>query len=358
MAWTITLEVVDCSETSTKLAGASVLDGSTSSTSVTDATGHVTFTKDDALATFIVKVSIHGYIGGNKSLNRPQAGTTQSLCLNPLPVGTDPDNPDAPTGHGGDTGGGCFIVTATTGSAQSAEITRLRHLRDRVASTSRLGDQLIAVIYRDYAQFSPAIAVELERDLLTQKAVLWGAVRPLLAWYSLAGVLAFEHTDRAAVAQASRDVRDACPRYLGGPSIIAVLEAIRAGHPLPVASHPLLQEFAPRIQAAAGLRFASWAILDPLLRAWRCATERLDVVDQVAQWLATAPLDALSPPRDPQLLAKELTVLATFFDFQPAARRQIGERLIPAWPDAADALARAGFGPSVCNQVAGAAGQK
>ena len=347
MPWAITVEVVDAAVPSFKIAGASVSDGTILGSGLTDANGQLIYAVDDAFNQYIVRithpgVTIHaafGYIPKNFTLNKSSAGTIQVVPLNPAP--------DPGTGTGDPTTPSCFIVSATTGSPQSAEVNRLRQLRDRVASASRLGDQLIDVIYRDYAQFSPAIAVELERDLMTQKAVLWGAVRPLLAWYSLAGVLAFDHTDRNAVTQATRQVADACPRYLGGASIVALLEGIRAGDPLPAASHPLLQEFAPRIQAAATLRFASWAILDPLVRVWRSATDRVDVVDQVAQWLATAPLDALPPPRDPQLLEHELAVLAGFFDFRPTARRQLGARLATAWPDAAGALTRAGLGPDM-----------
>jgi hypothetical protein len=206
-----------------------------------------------------------------------------------------------------------------------------------------LGGQLIDVIYRDYYQFSPAIAAELEQDMIAQKAVLWVIVRPLLAWYTLAGVLALEQADPKKVKQAAQDVLNACPRYLGGSSIIALLDTIRAGETLPPDSHPLLLGFAPRIAAATRLRFASWAILDPLDRVWRSTTDHLDVVDEVAQWLATAPLEALAPPSDPQMLDVELGVLAGFFDFRPMARLQLGERLAAAWPDAACALERAGL---------------
>jgi hypothetical protein len=207
-----------------------------------------------------------------------------------------------------------------------------------------VGGQLIDEIYREYAQFSPAIAIELERDLITQKAVLWGVVRPLLAWYSLAGVLAFEPANQTAIDLATRDLKAACPRYLGGESIIGLLEAVHAGAPLPAGTNPLLVEFAPRLQAAARLRCASWAILDPLLRTWRSATERLDVADQVGQWLATAPLDVLTPPGAPDVLEAELHTLAGFLAFKPLARRQLGERLTATWPDAASAVARAGLG--------------
>ena len=246
--------------------------------------------------------------------------------------------------------GGCFIVSATTGSSQSEEVNNLRALRDRVSGASRLGGQLIDVIYREYYQFSPNIAAELQQDGIARVLVLSAIVRPLLAWYSLAGTLALEQSNEQAVRQATGAVSSACPTYLGGASIVSLLEAIRAGEALPPNSHPLLLEFASRMQGAAPLPFAAWAILDPLIRVWRSATDHLDVVDEVAQWLATAPLEALAPPSDPELLELELGVLASFFDFRPAARRQLAARLSAAWPAEVGALNRAGFDSQVIDR--------
>ena len=50
----------------------------------------------------------------------------------------------------------------SNGSAESAEVNRLRRLRDRVAARSGLAGELIDRIYRDYYQFSPDIAADLE----------------------------------------------------------------------------------------------------------------------------------------------------------------------------------------------------
>src|SRR6266498_456915 len=273
MSWTVTLEIVDCALPSTKLAGVEVLDGSTNSKSLTDVNGQVSYTKDDSLSNFIVKTNLIGYIGKNFSLSKTENGTIKHDCLQPIPDGIDPNDTNAPTGFGGDTDGGCFIVSATTGSSESTEVVRLRQLRDHVATASRLGGQLIDLIYRDYSQFSPEIAAELEQDVVAQKAVLWVVVRPLLAWYSLAGRLAQEPADQKAANQAAQEVLNACPQYLGGSSIIPLLEAIRGGGALPADAHPLFLEFAPRIQEAARLRFASWEIIDPLIKAWRSATD-------------------------------------------------------------------------------------
>jgi hypothetical protein len=235
----------------------------------------------------------------------------------------------------------CFILTATTGSSASEEIGRLRQLRDRVAAVSGLGAQLIDAIYGEYFQFSPAIAADLEQDAMAREAVLQIVVRPLFAWYTLAGAVGLER-DAGAVKRAVRDVGKACPRYFGS-TIAPLLETIRAGEPLPPRAPRLLLDFAPKIQEAAQFRFASWAILDPLVRVWTSTSRHLDVTDEVAQWLATAPLEALGPPRDAAALEREFGGLAEFLDFNTAARQQLGARLLEAWPDAAEALERHGL---------------
>jgi hypothetical protein len=261
----------------------------------------------------------------------------------------DVNNHDGGCGHGDDCSGpptpdsgGCFIVSATTGSSRSAEVESLRRLRDRVAAASGLGSQLIDTIYGEYYRFSPAIAAELGQATMARQAVLWVVVRPLLAWYTLAGTLAFDHKDRDAVKRATRDLIGACPRFLGRASIARLLDAIRAGEPVPANAPALLREFAPQVEAAARMPFASWAILDALVHAWRSSTHQ-DAVDAVAQWLASAPLDKLPTPAHADLFDLELGALARFFDFHPSARRPLGERLARARPDALRALVRHGF---------------
>jgi len=244
---------------------------------------------------------------------------------------------------GGGSGRGCFIVSAATGSAESEEVHRLRQLRDRIAGVSRFGADLIDVIYREYYQFSPAIAAEVEQDAFTQQAVLRIIVRPLLAWYTLAGTLAFEHRDEEAIQRAAREVLKSCPTNLGGSSLVALLDAIRSGEQLPGDTPQILRDFAPRIQEAASYSGASWAILDPLMRTWKSAIDQLDVIDQVSQWLANAPLESLPRPGTAEELDRELGVLTNFFCFRPDARLQLGARLTAAWPDMTSTLARHGF---------------
>jgi hypothetical protein len=256
--------------------------------------------------------------------------------------------PRDPCNHGGQCGGGsggngCFIVSAATRSSESPEIHRLRELRQRVVARSALGAQLIERIYDEYFQFSPAIAARLEQDGMARLATLWIVVRPLLAWYTLAGALGMKEATEIAVSQIIDELFDRCSGNPAGPSIASMLEAIRSEAPLPEDTPELLLDFESRLRQAAKLRYASWAILDPMVRIWRCHSGRAGLVHEVAEWLAAAPLERLRPPVALAELEAQLRILATFYDFEPAARRQAGSRLAEAWPEAVAALRRFGF---------------
>ncbi|HEU4843691.1 MAG TPA: hypothetical protein VFT05_05460 [Burkholderiaceae bacterium] len=280
---------------------------------------------------------------------------------------------------------GCFVVSAATGSAQSDEVHVLRRLRARVAARSVLAARLIDAVYDEYARFSPAIANRIEGDVLARRAVLLAVVRPLLAWYGLAGTLAFDGRGESAT-RAARALAAACPRYVGRALLAEVLDSLAAGRALPPAASPLLRGLGPELRTAAGLRCARWAVFDPLARAWRAAAGRADVVEEVAQWLAQAPFELLpkavpSPsfatrpgaaPRAPfaipaggaapppewpagaaaraddappgvDVTDEDLLALAGLYGFQPAALRTLGARLAAAWPQARAMLARCGY---------------
>jgi hypothetical protein len=252
-----------------------------------------------------------------------------------------------PCNHGGQCGGGssngCFIVSAATQSTESTEIHRLRQLRQRVIAKSALGAQLIERIYGEYYQFSPAIAARLQQDGMARMATLGIVVRPLLAWYTLAGALALPDAGQKVVSDAMEEILKACSGNLAEPSISSLLEVIRSGAPLPEDTPEMLLAFEPRLRQAAKLPYASWAILDPLMRMCTLETGKTDLVYEVSQWLAAAPLETLKRPAKAADLEAQLAILATFYDFEPKARRQAGSRLAQAWPDVAAALQRFGF---------------
>jgi hypothetical protein len=253
-----------------------------------------------------------------------------------------------PCNHGGGCGGGpsgngCFIVTAATQSPQSAEIQRLRQLRQRVVAKSALGAQLIERIYGEYYQFSPALAARLEGNDMARVATLWVVVRPLLAWYTLAGALALEEAGPWAVREAVGEVRNALSSDLLGLPIGTLLETIRSGAPLPPETPEMLLAFEPRLREAAKLRYASWAILDPLVRMWSTEKDPAGLVSEVSQWLAAAPLETLTPPARVEDLEAQIEILADFYEFEPKARQQVGSRLAAAWPEVVGALQSYGF---------------
>jgi hypothetical protein len=238
--------------------------------------------------------------------------------------------------------GGCFIVSASTGSPQSEEVQQLRVLRDRIATASGLSGRLIDLIYSEYYQFSPEIALRVEQDRMTRQAVLAVVVRPLLAWYALAGKLALDgrgpETDAAA-----RAIVAACPIFLGRARIAAALSAVQNGEPLPDGAARLMGELSDKIREATKMRIAAWAILDPLARLWHAAARGEDMIQAVSNWLAEAPLQAVTPPGHQATLDLELASLARLLAFNPGVKPLLGRRLAVAWPDAMEAMARHGF---------------
>jgi hypothetical protein len=237
----------------------------------------------------------------------------------------------------------CFIVSAATGSPDSAEVKRMQQIRARVAAVSALSEQLIAEILREYYQFSPEIAADVGGDEVARTAVLGIVVRPLMAWYALAVTLGLELSDAKTVERYVRELLGACASHPGSLSTAAALEAIRSGKPLPADVPSTILPFMDRARQAGRSQFASWAILDPLVRAWSLGARHADVIEEVSQWLGSAPLESLPQPTDPNVLDEELKKLSGFFDFRPAARRQLGTRLASAWPEAVPALTKHGF---------------
>jgi hypothetical protein len=223
-------------------------------------------------------------------------------------------------------------------------VKRLQEVRAQIGARSPITGRLINEILREYYRFSPEIARLLEKDAVARRAILAVVVRPLIAWYALVSALGLERGDSDAVSHAAQGLLDACPRLIGESRIAPLLEAIQAGSPTPPNGAPeQLCVFWPRITQIAGLHLASWALLDALVRAWTITSRHADVLSEVADWLATAPLAEILPSNDPNELEVELASLAEFFDFEPRARRELGNRLARAWPSATESLRRHDF---------------
>ena len=326
MSWTMTLEVVDCGATNTFLSGADVRLGLLN-IGVTDAGGRISATIDDFTTLPIFKISKTDYVANNFVFDKAvHANTVQQVCLvNP---GTIPDGHDPNVGgaSGGQEfgGGGCFIVTATTGSPDSTELVQLRALRDRVSTISPLGSKFIEAIYAEYAQFSPAIANELASDDTARELVLDMVVRPLLAWYTLAGDLGLNPQNHNHDT-AARNVTDACPPQYE-ELMLGLLQSVHTDAQSPDTP---LNDLTPH---AADYPLAAWALLDPLTRAWHAHRDHLDITEQIAQWLATAPLEQLDLTMSTETFQRELETLTGFLTFNPQQQQRMHNRLTTAHP--------------------------
>ena len=327
MSWAVTLIVNGC-QYNQPIAGALVTDGVGGG--YTDSYGQFIAVIDDAYTAYIVQISKSGYQTRAFTFDKSQVGKVQTTCLN-VYVPPPPPPPNGPK---------CFIVTAATGSARSDEVVELRALRERVIAAAPLAGRLIDAIYDEYARFSPAIAEQVGSSETLRMGVLSVVVRPLFAWYRLAGQLAFDPADDVAVERAAAGLAAACPRYLGPLRVASCLRALVEGEPLPPTAPALAVELAPRLREAMRLRLASWAIFDPLLRTWGDVAQGADMRREIADWLAGAPLDVLQLP-SPEQLDAELKSLGGLLAFDGRARARLGERLRDAWPAAQNALERA-----------------
>jgi hypothetical protein len=326
---TVTVQVTDCNDSSKRIQGATLTDGSFTSPG-TNSSGEVTisFPYDD----YVVMLSAPGYQTVQIYLSETAGGPLPE-CLSKSGGGAVATSTD-----------GCFIVTATTGSDASEQIIQLRALRERVFSLSPLSARLAIKVAAEYYQFSPAIAADLERDAIGKTVALTLAVRPLIAWYALACALALDAGDQAAVEAATKAFHAARPPALAMNGLGALLEAIRSGSPLPYGVPEGLQAYLPKIRQGASLPFVNWFVLDPLVRLCSLEDERADVADEISQWLARAPLAMIDAPDEtPDDLDSELRTLAAFFNFSPKGRVELGRGLLAAWPAARDSLARHGF---------------
>lgn len=274
--------------------------------------------------------------------------STLGYCLR------DVNNHDGGCGRGSDCSGpptpgdgGCFIVSAATGSATSLEVQLLRRLRDRVSAKSVLCARLIDAIYEEYERLSPPIADEIREEPMARQLVLTLVVQPLLAWYRLAGAVAFDRAEPSVVTHHIETWRRAKAAAGDTRALLALLESVRDGtaasEQLPPIVRPVLTAFGP----TPACPLTQWAILDALRGAFKADDADGAVRGGVAQWLAAAPIERLPTWNQTLLLEQELAALARIFDFDPEARWKLGARLAERRATALDALRRHGFiGPS------------
>ena len=312
----VTLRVTACSGGAV-LAGAGISDGY--ATAYTNSYGELLVGWNESLYEgYAYHVSKTGYVTRSVPLYNSQNGTTVTTCLDAASSGGG--------GSGGTSGGiSCFIVTAASGSPETEEVEALRRLRDQVAARSKIADSLIAAVYDEYWQFSPAIAEQITGSGDTREMAMLAVVRPLLGWYSLATSLALCDGK----ADAHRDALvEACPGWVDPGSIAALIDHVRRHRAVPHDAPPFVASIAEHLVKGASLPLVDWAILRPLQTAWELAISGGQADEAIAKWLEDAPIEAASPDRS----AGEVAALATLLDFAPISRRNLLSRIDAAVP--------------------------
>lgn len=332
MPWAVTIKITDCASNS-PLPGAWASDGAYGNYTANSYGEIVTYVHDpwESLRIFVGNGC---YNTREFWLNRGEhEGQTVTICLNRSPDCPPPS--DRPI---------CFIVSATTGSPESAENMRLNMMRDRMMKSTQIGGALLEAIYADYYSFSPAIARELDADLALRDGVLKLIVRPLIAWYGLVESLVLDSRDERAAERGATAVREACAAARRpARDVLATLQRIRYGEGLEPGVDRVLSYIASRWPDEEALPFAGWAIIDPLTRAWHCAADGVDPRMSAGAWLLSAPLEDLPTPPAEEDLGAELSLLARGPFADPLLRTAIGARLGAAWPELTHELRRHGF---------------
>jgi len=183
----------------------------------------------------------------------------------------------------------------------------------------------IDAVYGEYNQFGPAIADELRRDDDTRELVLDTVVRPLLAWYELAGALALADAGVDTLLESLRRQVQRCVDMLAGGGLETAVLGITDGEVSeagPTAVPSGLALLAPRF---VDYPLASWALLDPLMRLWRAAhrIDEVDLIAEIGEWLAAAPFKVAAGRES---LPDEVRSVTGFLGDHPELSRQLQDK--------------------------------
>jgi len=257
----------------------------------------------------------------------------------------------------------CFIVSAASGSPRSPEVEAFRRLRDDSLRCTHLGQVLFEAFFREYYQFSPRIAAEIEGSPEFKRAVLDFFVEPLLGFFAIfrevaGGPVGAAASARGHLAEAGRS------RGLSAPGVAAIAGRLAheadpgaaAADPGVVGADPDFERALGRILAAAsersaGLAVTRWSLLAPLAMFWDwAASQSLDSAPPdfercILAWLGRLPVVAVDAYRSPGVLSGDLALLPGAGVRNPRVATRIAERVVAAFdlPEDIRAAAAAEF---------------
>jgi hypothetical protein len=231
-------------------------------------------------------------------------------------------------GPAGPSGNGCFIVSAVSGSPQSASVNRLNRTRDLLLRASVLGRDLVERIYREYYAFSPAIAAELTADPALRAMVHADVVAPLVEWYGLVEAR-YLHGD-ANIVTALAEMLLAGIQQGDMTGLSDSYSAFARAAPLPVNAPSGLVYLRERIGSQAlSTALVRWAYAEPLDACFACAAQGADARDLLAKmagWIGRIPLEGAAAHRGAAEFETEVRNLAAALG-EPAMRHALGARL-------------------------------
>jgi hypothetical protein len=231
----------------------------------------------------------------------------------------------------------CFIATAAAGSSTGERVRALRRLRDRHLRSSSWGELFFQQLFREYYRFSPQVAAAMRRSESLRIGIDDLCVAPLLRFFETATTFVDSRgthasstalrecrMDRAVLGEMAMAVRDLrrssrAPRIPPGPTAAIVAEFSRNG----------LRSTRRRMP------YVDWALLEPLLLAYRTMTEDVPAPvadarlrERIEEWLTRMPLPSASSFASDDERVAELRAMADAVFTTDSIRRQIALRLV------------------------------
>jgi hypothetical protein len=257
----------------------------------------------------------------------------------------------------------CFIVSAAFGSPRAKQVESFQRFRDVTLRPSPFAEHFFADLDREYYQFSPQIATEVEACPQLKLWVKRLVVEPLLDYLTLAELYV---TERGCVKPFAKAVEETFDRYLHTlveikmqrselDDVAQATTQAWARLVRRVIDNNNLRMAAPRaafradsvlnylasivITRAPTTTYTVWAVAEPLERYWRALARWVansanpsEIVHQlgngIEDWVATLPLPSTFLELSQESLATSLYRLADSIFTIQRVRHQFGERLL------------------------------
>jgi hypothetical protein len=248
-----------------------------------------------------------------------------------------------PNNHGLQCGGSgppppppCLIASAAYRSQHAPQLNKVRRLRDVVLRRSVWGSEFFEKLLPEYYRFSPQVAAEMEQWPGLRESISRLIVQPYFQFLTILenyvdggwqrattriaidedAALIYERLSSLKASLVDSPECDEQEKVLAAPESASVMEVFE-----------YISQAVRTTARANG--HVSWALLDPLILFWSAARGRdiQEFMNEIARWLASAPIPSSYARLAEDALAEDLEYLRDTIFTSPSIRRQVGSRL-------------------------------